>query len=81
MSVCLSARIIRKTHDQTAPDVYSLPVSVAGSCDGVAIRYVLPVVWSVDGVIFSRASRKLRDATQVVTFLSVRDKKCQGTKR
>ena len=32
--------------------------------------------------IFSRASHTLRDATQVVTFLSVRDKKCrEGPKR
>ena len=33
-------------------------------------------------LIFSRAFRTLRDATQVVTFLSVRDKKCrEGPKR
>jgi len=32
-------------------------------------------------LVFSRASRTLRDATQVVTFLSVRDKKNVGKDR
>jgi len=47
------------------------------------------VVWMVAATIptimctvFSRVSRTLREATQVVTFLSICDKKCrEGLKR
>jgi len=44
LSVCLSARITREPHDQTSPILCMLPLAVARSSDGVAIRYVLPVL-------------------------------------
>ena len=46
-SVCLSARITRTSHGQTSPNVLCmLPVVVVLSpFSGVAIFYVLPVLW------------------------------------
>jgi len=47
MSVCLSAHITRKPHDQASPNfVSALPVAVVRfSFGGIVVRYVLPVLW------------------------------------
>jgi len=47
LSVCLSARITRKPHGRTSLHfLCMLPVAVArSSSDGVAMCYVLPVLW------------------------------------
>jgi len=47
LSVCLSARITLKPRDRTSPVLLCmLPVAVArSSSDGIAICYILPVLW------------------------------------
>jgi len=62
------------------PVLAGLNVEQLRSSDDDAITTLnrQPVLIAQAVFIFCRASRTLRDATQVVTFLSVRDKKMSG---
>ena len=45
LSVCLSACMSGKFHGQTSPNSLSVLTVVWSFSGGVAIRYVLPVLW------------------------------------
>ena len=75
LSVRLSAHIPRKTHKQTLSIFFMLSVTVTrSSSDGVAIRYVLPVLWMMSRFHTTAA----RHITSIPTQAATEDDKRNG---